>query len=425
MSSSNIEGERAESKIIAGASLVGVLRRWAPFLILSAFFFHVTAATFTSLGVVLPHMIAELGWSWSQAGLGFSLFALMVGLASLIPAWIIRRWGIKATFAVGGAMLALGFMLLATTQGLPQYYLGACLAGIGYPLCAIVPSVHYFNIAFTAERRAPVIGAYFTIGGLGGVAGPLLVTSIIEVFGLWRYHWWVLVGVTILLTMLALAFIVNHESAEAGSDASEGDGGATASAHIWTYKEVIRTTPYYVIVASMTLTLFCGLTMNSWAVTHMGALGVSGAIAAGALSAHALINAFARGVGGVLANRVDPKWLLVSALAAEVLGMLALAYADNPVMISLFAIGEGYGFGMCLFATTLLLVNYYGTANNSQLQGSMHFITTLAMIGPVAAGVLAELTGGFAVVFIGYAVLLLAVLAAAIVMRKPTAPTAA
>ncbi|NIP68855.1 MAG: MFS transporter, partial [Planctomycetales bacterium] len=70
------------------------------------------------------------------------------------------------------------------------------------------------------------------------------------------------------------------------------------------------------------------------------------AIAAGALSTHALINALSRAFGGVLATWVDPKWLLASALMAEIIGMIALSVADNPIAIGVFVVGEGYGFGM-------------------------------------------------------------------------------
>ncbi|WP_411820599.1 MFS transporter [Hyphococcus formosus] len=407
-----------------GASIVGFVRKWAGFSIVSFFFFLVTAGTFTSLGVVLPHMIGELGWNYSQAGVGFSLLALLVGLAAMVPAWIIRRWGIKTSFAVGGACLAIGFALLATATTLMQYFLGASFAGFGYTLCAIVPAVHYFNAKVDAKRRAAVIGAYLTVGGLGGVVGPLLATGVVELLGDWRFHWWVLASVTVVMTLLAVSFVDDNKSAAVLAEvetAKSGEAGADAP-YEWSFRQVLRTKEYYIIVFSMTLTLVCGLTMNSWAVAHMGALGVSGAIAAGALSMHALVNSFSRGIGGLLANRIDPKWLLVSALFAEIIGMLALSSADNSFMIGLFAIAEGYGFGMCLFATTLLLVNYYGTANNPEVQGSMHFITTLAMVGPAAAGLVADKIGTFSVVFVAYAVMLLGVLVAAITMRKPKPP---
>lgn len=403
------------------------VKDWIPFAIISAFFFHITASTFTSLGVVLPHMIAELDWSWSEAGAGFSLLALMVGLAAMAPAWVIRVWNIRATFGIGGAIMIIGFWLLATTHGLIQYFIGAGLAGLGYTLCATVPAVYYFNRTVRPKGRSATIGAYMTIGGLGGVAGPLMVTSIVDVTESWRAHWWIMCLITVILTLLSIFFIKDRvyadesrgeENNTATSSASTGEKSAPP-AQEWAYKDIIKTRQFQIIVAAMTLTLFCGLTVNSWAVTHMVELGVPAAVAATALSGHALANALSRGVGGLLGERIDPKWLLVAALAAEVFGMSILAIADNPVTIVIFAIAEGFGFGMCLLATTLLLVKYFGSAKIPEILGSMHLVTTLAMLGPVLAGSVAERTGGFGLVFVGYAVIVLIVLVAAIFMRPP------
>jgi len=84
--------------------------RWLLFAVISAIYFTISAATFSSLGIVLPYMIKELSWSWSQAGTGFSLLALLVGLASALPAWTIRRFGIAATYGIGGAIMVVGLV---------------------------------------------------------------------------------------------------------------------------------------------------------------------------------------------------------------------------------------------------------------------------------------------------------------------------
>ena len=148
----------------------------------------------------------------------------------------------------------------------------------------------------------------------------------------------------------------------------------------------------------------------------------SGAASAGALSAHALINSLSRAFGGALATWIDPKWLLVTALLAETIGMLALASADNMTTIVLFAIGEGYGFGMCIFSTTMLLVNYYGPKEAPKTMGTMYLITTIAMLGPVMGGYVADNFGGFEGVFRAYAVVLAVCLVAVAFMRPPMLP---
>ena len=140
--------------------------RWWMFALASAFFFFITAATFSSLGVVLPYMIEEFSWSWSQAGTGFSLLALLVGLAGTVPAWTIRRFGIKATYVIGAATMACGFVLISTGNGLYQYWLGASLLGLGFALCATVPGIHLIN-DWLPDRRSFAIGLYMDPGRAG------------------------------------------------------------------------------------------------------------------------------------------------------------------------------------------------------------------------------------------------------------------
>ena len=406
------------------------VRRWVEFAIVSAVFFHITGSTFTSLGVVLPFMIEELSWSWTNAGLGFTLLALLTGLASIAPAWTIRHFGIKATYAIGGAIMAVGFSLLALTASLYEYFLGTSLLGVGFAMCATVPAVHVLN-NLMPDRRSLVIGAYMTIGGLGGVAGPLVVAGIVGLTDSWRAHWWTMAASILLLTMLCAILVRGVPDTIRGSAGAAARSKEKHSEKVyytkdsWRFRDVLRTPQYYVIVAAMTSVLFCAVTMNTWAVTHMGKLGISTAVAAAALSAHSAINALSRVVGGVLATRIDPKWLLVSALVAEILGMLALAVADNLVAIALFAFGEGYAFGMCYFATIMLLVNYFGPDENPEILGTLNLITTTAMLGPVLGGFVGDSVGGFGIVFQAYSVIVLLVLIVTVMMQPPRHPDAA
>jgi MFS family permease len=148
------------------------LRAWTTLLLVSALFFIITATTFSSLGLALPAMVAELHWSWGDAGAGFSLLAVLCGITATIPALLIRRFGVRATFLGGGAMMALAFALLARADGLTLYFAGASLAGFGFTLLATVPGTYLLTRLF--PRPAFAFGLYFTIGGLGGVAGPPL-----------------------------------------------------------------------------------------------------------------------------------------------------------------------------------------------------------------------------------------------------------
>ena len=368
-------------------------------------------------------MIEELSWSWSNAGIGFSLLSFMVGITSWVPAVTMRRFGTRATYGIGGTLMAIGFALIATTPGLIQYLIGAAIVGTGYTLCAAVPGVAVINL-WLPQRRSFAIGAYMTIGGLGGVAGPLIVTSLVAATGTWRMHWWVMCVSIIALTLLAVLTLRSSVTLQATDTTAPNQERRGSNVFVttvrWQLADVLRTPQYYIIVAALTITTFGGVTTNTWAVTHMANLGITVAVAAAALSTHALINALSRLFGGALATRIDPKWLLASALVAETIGMLALAEADNPLNIGIFVAGEGYGFGMCFFATTVLLVNYYGPEEAPKTMGTMYLVTTVAMIGPALGGYVADTFGGFDGVFRGYAVIMAACLVAVLLMRPPT-----
>ena len=398
--------------------------KWALFAIISAIFFLISGATFSSLGVVLPAMIADMSWTQFQAGSGFSLFAFTVGLASTVPAWALRRFGIKATYGAGGAIMTLGFCLLASTHNLEQYFIAAALLGLGFSSCATVPAL-YLLAGWMPERRSAAIGEYMTIGGLGAVAGPAVAGGILAATHSWRVHWWTMAAAMLVLTLLALIFVKRPPGRTSEGDKAAAPPREPTAARVyltkveWTFRRAVRTPQYWVVATAMTVTLLCVLTANSWAVKHMGSLGVSPMVAAGVLSAGGAVSAASRFLGGGLATHIDPKWLLVSALVGEAIGMAALAVAGNWVAMTIFAVGEGFGFGMCLFATAVLLVNYFGTAENPEIYGTFNLVTTAAMVGPSLAGFVGDRFGGYAGLFCVYAVAVLLIVILTSFMRPP------
>lgn len=402
------------------------IKRWFLFGIVSFIFFLIIGLTFGSLGVVFPFMLAELGWSWGQAGTGFTIIGLLTGITALIPAWMLRKFGIKATYGIGGLAMTCGFVLLATCNSIYQFYLAAGFLGYGFSHCATVPAIHMLN-NWMPDRRSLAIGSYMAIGGLGGVAGPLLVIAIEEATRSWRMYWWVAAVAIFLVVLIAVIFIkekpdqILTEKKDDKLVLEKKSDRVYKTSIDWNYTDVIRCPQFYLLVAAMSMTLLCTFTMSSWAVVHMGTLGVATAIAATAMSTQALLNSISRAFGGFLATRIDPKWLLASALVAEVVGMTGLSFADNPVMIALFVLGEGYGFGMCMFATTILLLNYFGAKQNPEILGTLNLFTTVAMVGPILGGFVGDTYGSFGIVFQVYALFLL-VIAIAVVFMPPPMP---
>ena len=180
---------------------------WVIFGALSLLFFLVTAGTFNSLGVVLPAMVRELNWNWSQAGLGFTLLGVSCGLSSVPAGALVRRLGVAATMLIGGALLAGGFCAMAVTKSVWVYLAATTVLGVAFTLSSTVPGTYVLTGIF--RHRSTALGAYFTIGSLGGVAGPLLYNAIGPTEG-WRAFWWVFAAAAAALTAFAVAVTPNR-----------------------------------------------------------------------------------------------------------------------------------------------------------------------------------------------------------------------
>jgi MFS transporter, OFA family, oxalate/formate antiporter len=387
-------------------------RAWLTLALMSALFFIITAATFTSLGLALLPMVGELHWSWANAGFGFTLLGFFCGITSAIPATLIRKWGVRVCMLVGTLVMALAFACLARADGLPLYFAGASLAGLGFTLLDSVPGTYLLSRLF--KRPSFAIGVYFTIGGLGGVAGPLLYSGVMDITGNWRSYWLV-VGGLVALTGVIAAF---------GVDAKTDVGGAVESdpqisQESWTLRTALQTPQFWIIAAAYAAFLFCGITANSVSVAHLTQHGVVLAVAGGMMSVEALLNAGARLAGGILTRFVSAKTLLAVSLFSLVVGLLALGAARDVPMMLVYAAGIGIGYGLTFFAASILLLDYFGRGPYLELFAAVNLISTVGAVAPTLAGLTRDQVGSFTPFFVVLAVLVALVLLAVIMMRAP------
>ena len=413
----------------ARTALPAPLRPILTLAALSLLFFTITAGTFSSLGVVLPAMVASLHWSWTDAGLGFTILALATGLASYAPALVIRTLGVRASLALGGAVAAAGFACLSAAHSPWLYYFGAALEGIGFALTAIIPGAYVLARSF--QRVSMALGVYFTVGGLGGVAGPWLYFLIRSASGDWRTYWLALaVAVLILGPLAGVSVPVRSDSSdgEAGVEPTSVEATGTPrppihrTAYAWRVGEALGTWQFWIVVAAYTANLLVEVTVNSASVAHLTGRGVTAGVAGAVLSLQALVSVIARGAGGWLGERVDPRRLTLLALAMLVVGVAALALAHSGPLMIAYALLVGAGYGLNYLAATVLLLNWFGRPRNLELFSTMCLISTAASAGPLLAGAAKDRTGDFAPAFWVIAAVTALVLVAVAAMRPPRRP---
>ena len=387
-------------------------RAWITLAVVSAVYFLITATSFSSLGVVLPAMIAELHWSWGGAGTGFSLLGVTSGITATIPASLIRRYGVRITLAIGSVVMAAAFACLMLAHALPLYFAGCLLMGLGFTLLATVPGTYLLTRLFPNPSFA--FGLYFTVGGLGGVAGPPLYLWIAALTQNWRNYW--LASLILVATVgLLSALLVDVKTDVHG----EAESGARASAADWSVKAALKTPQFAILAAAYSIFLFVGITVNAVSVAHLMNHGVTAAMAGGMMSLEALINSGARLLGGIIVRWINAKWLLILSLVMLIVGLLALSAAQSWPLMLVYAAGIGVGYGLTFFASTILLLDYFGRAPNLELFAAVNLIATVGAIGPAFAGFVADHTKSFVPAFTILEALVLLVLLSVLIMRRP------
>jgi MFS family permease len=292
------------------------------------------------------------------------------------------------------------------------YFLGCLLMGLGFTLLATVPGTYLLARLFANPSFA--FGLYFTVGGLGGVAGPVLYLWVAGVTQNWRAYWLVSLAIVLAAGLLSAVLV------DVDSDVRENSGGdPDITKQEWPVKAALRTPQFAILAAAYSIFLFVGITVNAVSVAHLMSRGIPAAVAGGMMSAEALVNAGARLAGGVIVRWIDAKTLLLLSLAMLIGGLVALSAAHDMPLMLLYALGVGVGYGLTFFASTILLLDYFGRGANLELFAAINLISTVGAGGPAFAGFVADHTGSFVPAFTILEVLVAMVLVAVVMMRRP------
>jgi MFS family permease len=391
-------------------------RAWWIFGVVSLLFFFITAATFASLGGVLYRMASELHWSLSAAGSSFALLCLACGLASPLPAILMKRIGTRWTMVSGSVILTIGFALAAVSQSLWVFLVSSGLMGLGFTLTGNIPSVYLLASWFPATAPR-IIGFYFMAGALGGVIGPPLVNAIVETSG-WRTHWAIMAVAAAIIGCLA-SLVLKDADAPVSQVTSDKEAAA-ASVAGWTPRAAILTRQFLIIAITLLVIQTVVTTVHGMIVAHLARLGATTAFGALIMSIIGLSDSVAKGVAGTVTARIGTKRVLVGGILMLCAAVALLAFARAPLIACAFAVVLGVGWGASWLSANLMLLEYFGRSIAAETVATASLITTIAIVGPIAAGRIADVTGTFVPFFYILAGIMLVTALVCTSLRSPT-----
>ncbi|HKV05505.1 MAG TPA: MFS transporter [Candidatus Acidoferrales bacterium] len=357
--------------------------------------------------IVNGYMSHDIAMSGSRRGAGFTLVNLFVGLAAWVVAKSVVKYGLRATFVTGSAVLCAGSLYLATYASTSWDYLIAfgVVIGTGISFATLVPASTAVSRWFR-RYRGRAMGLALSASGFAGLAAPLLGKVLRAHGGNWRLGWYIVAGAVVFSALIALLLV--RESPESlgqlvdglpeGDQQQPSRTDSLVTKHDWSSSKAYATSAYWLIaIGSVTATFPFFLFVAHW-TRRLTAVGISPSQAEWALSLLTIGTLVGRWIGGWLMDLMNARVAFVTGLCLYFLGSyLAIIVQPDSVSVAyLAALLNGTAYGWAFSCVGTMTAHYYGPKAFPKLYGTMTLLTSVCA-SPAAAvgGKIADLYGGY------------------------------
>jgi MFS family permease len=354
------------------------------------------------------YMIHEIRMTRGMLGFGVTLLNLFVGLAAVLVAMSILKFGIRATFIAGSAIVCFGSLLMAFWVTKPWQYLIAfgVVNGVGMSFATLVPAATAVSRWFR-RYRGRAMGIALSASGFAGLGvSPFLDKMLRTAGGNWRAGWYIVAGAVIVAALIAFAFVkespeslgqsVDGISEEAQNQPSRTD--ALATKFPWTAGQAYGTSAYWLIaIAGITTTFPFFLFVGHWVLLLRG-VGISSASAALAMGVFTMGTLVGRWFGGLLMDVMNSRLVFALGLLIYFIGsyFAITVRADALMVMYLASVLYGVAYGWTFSCISTITAHYYGPAAFPKLYGTMTLlISACASPAGYVGGKIFDLYGNY------------------------------
>lgn len=376
-----------------------MVNRW---VVVSAAFLVMTVGvgTLFSFGVFIAPIEEELGWSRSAVSAAFLVNWLAIGFVSVVMGAASDRIDTRRVVLAGGISGGLGVLMTGWISEVWHLYalfgvLGGVLGGASYaPLTSLVVR------RFRDNRSLAGLAAGIVSSGSG--AGTFLIAPLSSI-GIEEYGWrtqLMLLGLAIILTTLIASAALSEEK-DVNPRASDTPRYSSLIAPLLGLRESLRMKGISRVFCSHFLCCFS----HSGPYYHLpviaASVGLPQLLGAVILGFAGLASISFRVVGGYLTGRARAGIILSFMLLYQ--GSVILAYMLAyllPDSLSILGPMLGVSFGGVIPLFALVVRDLHGEQSLGTLYGLVFLGSSLGMgLGPVLAGAIYDLTGGYFILF--------------------------
>lgn len=354
--------------------------------------FGASPVPFNTLGFVIGPIHEEMGWSFAEISLGFSIFGIAASLLAPVYGWLADRYGVRIVAILSTFAFAVTFALVGLTPAsIVIFYLAWFLVGlIGIGSTPVTWS-RAVNMWFFTNRGL-ALGILLLGTSLSALVVPRVAVWSIAEFG-WRGMYPV-VALLPLLIAVPLAYLWFREPRP--EEAPEGlmAGGALLG---MTLSQSLRDRRFW----TMWISIACVALAYGGAHVHMPEIikqhGMDTQLAAGVMGTIGISIFVGRLLTGWLFDRL---WAPIVCLPILLVPALACYWlqgtASDETRIYLSAIMLGFAAGAESDLIAYLASRYFGMAHYGKIYGMLYMpFGIAASLSPVLYGHVRDVTGSY------------------------------
>ena len=353
----------------------------------------------------------QFGWSRTQITIAFALTRVEGSIMGPIGGYLVDRLGPRKMVAIGLAIAGGGFLILAVTSNLWQFYIAFVVMSVGTGMGTWLPMMTVVNNWFTRRRATAMAVAMegFLVGGI--ILVPLIVWAIDpDIPG--RPGWrWTAAAIGFLLIAIAvpLSRLVQNTPEEYG-ELPDGETAETPGKQMdvaskieepsYTWQEAVRTKTFWLISIGHACSSIVIVTM----MVHLGPMlddrGFSLQTIGWVVATYTAVAAVFTLVGGYLGDRIPIRLGVFGFSAVQSVAVAVLVLGETEEMAYVFGVLLGIGFGGRNPLTTAIRGVYFGRKAFASITGiSMIPMNILLLASPLFAGIMFDATGTYTVSF--------------------------
>ena len=358
----------------AGRRVRGLPRGWLIVLALTLVMTMVYGASF-SFSIFLKPVSDWFGWARTATSGAYAVSLWTSGLLGVLMGFLTDRYGPRLILTAGGLLGGLGYIILASTNSLWQFY-------TGFAVIALNTSATWTPITATVSRwfddnRALALGTVTAGIGLGQMVMPLLVAHLIGHTG-WQAAYGILAVMT-LAVVIPAAIPTRHsprsrrllaDGASSETDlAVGGDYPELGVRRELSFREAAGTRAFWTLVVLNVLiatNLFmAGIHIAAYA-TDVGITPTSAALAVSAMGG---ANIAAKVISGAIATRLGARKTLFFFVTLQSVALFSLAGSTSLSALLGVAVLFGAAIGGGTPPLTAMVAEFFGLRSVGVIMG--------------------------------------------------------